>query len=172
MKQETGGRRCEKGDVRPEAGDVRQETGDRRSETGDVRQEKREARCETWDTLIRLRQEMWDMRHETTWYKRQETVRQEMRDKRQSFFFSTSDSLIPSFLKSDVSKSAKLLMTKEQLWANRSGCSPKMCDCERFAQVAHLKWATVSKSLRLLTKNEQIARFFWANCSFPHFFAK
>ena len=32
--------------------------------------------------------------------------------------------------------------------------------CERIAQVDHQKWANMSKSLRLITKNEQIARFF------------
>ena len=34
-------------------------------------------------------------------------------------------------------------------------------DCEQFAQIAHEKRATVSKLLRLLTKNEQL----WAICS-------
>ena len=34
-------------------------------------------------------------------------------------------------------------------------------DCEQFAQIAHEKRATVSESLRLLTKNEQL----WAICS-------
>ena len=70
---------------------------------------------------------------------------------------------------------------------------------EQIAQVAHQKWATMSDSLRLLTKNEQpwancsgrspkmsnherIAQvahqkwanrlLFWANRSFAHFFAK
>ena len=48
-----------------------------------------------------------------------------------------SESLINSFLVSDVSESLSLL-TKN----------------ERFAQVAQRKWAIVSESLRLLTKNE------------------
>ena len=54
---------------------------------------------------------------------------------------------------------------------NRSGCSPKISDHERFAQVAQRKLAIVSESLRSLTKNDQIALFF-VNRSFAHFFAK
>ena len=52
---------------------------------------------------------------------------------------------------------------KWAMWANRSGCSPKMSDYERFAQVAERKWVVVSESLRSLTKNEQIAHtlIFW-----------
>ena len=45
-------------------------------------------------------------------------------------------------------------------WAmgvNRSGRSPKMSDHERFAQVAHQKWATMRESLRLFTKNERMS---------------
>ena len=49
---------------------------------------------------------------------------------------------------------------KWAMWANRSGCSHKMSDHERFAQVAQMKWGIVSESLRSLTKNERIARFF------------
>ena len=41
--------------------------------------------------------------------------------------------------------------------------SNQMSDCELFAQIAQDKWATVSKSLRLLWGNEQP----WANCSGP-----
>ena len=52
-----------------------------------------------------------------------------------------SDSLIPSFFKSDVSESLR--------------CSWQKSDCERIAQVAHQKWATVSNLIRLLTKNER-----------------
>ena len=72
------------------------------------------------------------------------------------------------------------------MWANCSGPSPKMSNHERFAQVAHHKWAneriscfferfaqvahqkraTKSKVLRSLTKNERITVFF------AHFFAK
>ena len=51
------------------------------------------------------------------------------------FFFLISDSLIPSFLVSDVSESLRLLTKNEQ--------------CEQIAQVTHQKWA-----------NERIARFF------------
>ena len=36
----------------------------------------------------------------------------------------------------------------------------QMSDCERFAQIALDKWATVSEPLRLLMTNEQITRFF------------
>ena len=42
----------------------------------------------------------------------------------------------------------------------RSFCSNQMSNCERFAQIAQDKWATVSDSLRSLMINEQIARFF------------
>ena len=51
-----------------------------------------------------------------------------------------SFSLISSFLVSDVSESLILLKSNE-----------------RFAQVAERKWAIVSKSLRSLTKNEQMS---------------
>ena len=42
-------------------------------------------------------------------------------------------------------------------WAVGANRSPKMSDHERFAQVAQRKWAIVSESLRLLTKNEQMS---------------
>ena len=58
-----------------------------------------------------------------------------------------SDSLIPSFLMSDVSKSLRSLTKSE--W------------CEQIAQVANQKWVTMSNSLTSLTKNERP----WANCS-------
>ena len=58
-----------------------------------------------------------------------------------------SDSLIPSFLVSDVSKSLRSLTKNER--------------CEQIAKVARQKWATMSDSLRSLTKNEQP----WANRS-------
>ena len=53
------------------------------------------------------------------------------------------------------------------MWANRSGRSAKMSDvCELHRLLiknerpwAHQKWATMSESLRSLTKNEWIARF-------------
>ena len=70
----------------------------------------------------------------------------------------TSDSLIPSFLMSDVSKSLRTLTKNERCERiARSGCSLKMSDHERFAQVAHQKWM-----------NEWIACFFskWVNHSF------
>ena len=78
-----------------------------------------------------------------------------------------SDSLIPSFLVSNVSESLRSLTKNErceriaqvahQKWAmlaNRSGRSPKMSDHEWFAHIAQRKWAIVSESLRSLTKNE------------------
>ena len=58
-----------------------------------------------------------------------------------------SDSLIPSFLMSDVSESLRSLTKNER--------------CERIAQVTHQKWVTMSDLLRSLTKNE----WPWANCS-------
>ena len=82
-----------------------------------------------------------------------------------------SDSLIPSFIMSDVSELLTVAHQKWAMGANRSGRSPKLSDHEWFAQVTHQKWATMSESLRSLTKNERIA-FFWANCSFAHSFAK
>ena len=57
-----------------------------------------------------------------------------------------SDSLIPSFLVSDVSKLLRSLTKNER--------------CEQIAQVVHQKWA-----------NERIACFL-ANHSFAHFFAQ
>ena len=39
--------------------------------------------------------------------------------------------------------------------------SDQMSKCERFAQIAQDKWATVSESLRSLIENEQL----WAICS-------
>ena len=90
------------------------------------------------------------------------------------FIKQMSDSLIPSFLVSDVSESLRLLTKNER--------------CERIAQVAHQKWATMSDLLRSLNKNERPwanpsgrsrkneriseSLFFWANPSFAHFFAK
>ena len=44
------------------------------------------------------------------------------------------------------------------MWANCSGCLPKIIDHERFAQVAYQKWAN--------------RWFFWANRSIAHFFTK
>ena len=63
-----------------------------------------------------------------------------------------SDLLIPSFLMKDVSKSLRLLTKNE--W------------CEQIAQVAHHKWATMSKSLRSLTKSERMREslFFQKMC--------
>ena len=55
------------------------------------------------------------------------------------------------------------LRANEQLWANRSGRSWQVSECELLDQVAHDKWANVSNLLRSLSTNEQIeriARFF------------
>ena len=80
-----------------------------------------------------------------------------------------------------VSKSLRLLTKNERPWVIRSGrtffcragnllicsslicsfCSTQMSYCERFAQIAQDKWATVSISLRLLRGNE----WPWANHS-------
>ena len=46
------------------------------------------------------------------------------------------------------------LKSIERLWAIRSDRSRQMSDCEQIAQVAHIKRATVSESLRLLMTNE------------------
>ena len=65
--------------------------------------------------------------------------------------------LIPSFLVSDVSELLRSLTKNEQ--------------CERIAQVAHQKWATMIESPRLLTKNEWMSEslVFWTNRSFTNF---
>ena len=55
-----------------------------------------------------------------------------------------SDSLISLFLVNDVSELLRSLNKNEQ--------------CEQIAQVAHQKWATMSKSLRSLTKNERMSK--------------
>ena len=54
-----------------------------------------------------------------------------------------SDSLIPSFLVSDVSKLLRFLTKNER--------------CEQMAQAAHQKWATMSELISSLTKNEQMS---------------
>ena len=54
-------------------------------------------------------------------------------------FKKTSDSLIPSFLMSDVSESLRLLTKNEQCEWIASGCLPQMFNYEGFAQVAHQK---------------------------------
>ena len=81
------------------------------------------------------------------------------------YVFLTSNFLILSFLMSDVSKLLRSLTRNE--W------------CERIAQVAHQQWATMSNSLRSLTKKYQPkiegmskSLVVLANRSFAHFFAK
>ena len=68
-----------------------------------------------------------------------------------------SESLISSFLVSDVSELLRLLTKNEQ--------------CERIPQVAHQKWVTMSDLLRSLTKNERMSEslIFWVNPSIAHF---
>ena len=92
-------------------------------------------------------------------------------------FKKMSNSLIPSFLMSDVSESLRWLTKNER--------------CERIAQVPNQNWATMSnllrllaknkqkwanmsESLRSLTKNEQMSEslVFWANRSFAHVLQK
>ena len=48
------------------------------------------------------------------------------------------------------------LKKNEQPWANCSGRSRQMSDCERFTQVAHDKWATMSDSLRSRMINKRM----------------
>ena len=85
-----------------------------------------------------------------------------------------SESLIPSFLVSDVSESLRSLTKNER--------------CEQIAQDTHQKWATMSDSLTSLRGNERSwancsgyspkmskwmkRSFFWANHSFAHFWAE
>ena len=52
------------------------------------------------------------------------------------------------------------LKTNERLWVNHSGHSYQKSDCERIAQVAHDKWATVSDLLRSLMINKRFAHNF------------
>ena len=54
-------------------------------------------------------------------------------------FKKTSNSLIPSFLMSNVSESLRLLTKNEQCEWIASGCLPQMFNYEGFAQVAHQK---------------------------------
>ena len=82
-----------------------------------------------------------------------------------------SESLITSFLMSDVSESLRSLTKNER--------------CEQIAQVAHQKWAICSGPLRGNERlwanrsgrspkmSEWVNRsFFWVNRSFAHFWAK
>ena len=87
-------------------------------------------------------------------------------------FKKTSDSLIPSFLISDVSESLRSLTKNEPCEQIAQGTHQKratMSDLlrlltkneqsEQIAQVVHQKLATMSNLLRSLNKNEQIAHF-------------
>ena len=74
-----------------------------------------------------------------------------------------------------VSYSLRLLMTKEQPWANRSGRSRQLSDREQIAQVAHDKWMTLSDSLRSLMINERMSDLLnncWLKTSKILFFSK
>ena len=61
---------------------------------------------------------------------------------------------IRSFTHRSFAHSLILLKSNELLWAIRSDRSRQMSNCERIAQVAQDKWATVSESLRSLMTNE------------------
>ena len=63
---------------------------------------------------------------------------------------------IRSFAHRSFAHSLISLKSNEGLWVIRSDCSRQMSDCERIAQVAQDKWATVSESLRALMTNEQL----------------
>ena len=52
---------------------------------------------------------------------------------------------------------AQVAHKKWAMWANRSGCSPKLSNHEWFAHITQRKWAIVSKSLRSFTKNERMS---------------
>ena len=66
-----------------------------------------------------------------------------------------SDLLIPSFLMSDVSELLRSLTKNER--------------CEQIAQVAYQYWATMSYSLRLLTKNEWMDKLLFFLDRISHF---
>ena len=58
------------------------------------------------------------------------------------------------------------LKSNEPLWAICSDRSGQMSDCERIAQVAQVKRATVSKSLRSLMINERSLKKIWLKSCF------
>ena len=62
---------------------------------------------------------------------------------------------------SDCEQSLRSLMSKERPWANRSGRSWQISDCEWFAQVAHDKWA-----------NEWFAQKIWLKSYFWYIFVR
>ena len=67
---------------------------------------------------------------------------------------------------------AHFTQIKWALWVNRSFCSPKMSDHERFAhQVTQRKWAMwANRSFRSQKINEWVNHsFFWAKRSLTHF---
>ena len=72
-----------------------------------------------------------------------------------------SDLLIPSFLVNDVSKLLRLLTKNRQPWAIRSGRS------EGNEQLWENRSGRSPKLSELVNQS-----FFWANCSFAHFWAK
>ena len=101
-----------------------------------------------------------------------------------------SKSIIFSFAHKKMSDSLKKIQQNLNFWTflhffksffyKQKICSfllnqvSEMSDREGFAQVAQKEWVILSKSLRSLTKNEQMSKLltFWANCSFAHFFGK
>ena len=102
-------------------------------------------------------------------------------------FYLKNERLAHSLLVSDVSKPLRSLtkmsdmsellrpLTKnERPWAIPSGLSPKMSNREWFTQVAHQKWATMSKSLRSLTKSKRMREslVFYSKWAIRSFFRK
>ena len=76
-----------------------------------------------------------------------------------------SESLISFFLMSDVAHK------KWAMWANRLFRSPKMSDTLRSLRGNERSWANCS--CRSTKMSKWVNRsFFWANHSFPHFWAK
>ena len=91
-----------------------------------------------------------------------------------SFFAKNKSSLlIRSYLVSKLSDLVTVAQSVWAMWANRSNGSPKLSDHERFAQVAHQKWAT-ERIAHFFEKMSDWANrsLFWANCSFAYFLAK
>ena len=75
-----------------------------------------------------------------------------------------------------IAHSLILSKRNERLWGIRSDHSRQMSNCEQITQVAHIKRAIVSKSLRSLMTNEQPWAIHsgdkWANEQFArHFYA-
>ena len=70
------------------------------------------------------------------------------------------------------SDSLRLLKTNERLWANPSGRSEEMSNCESIAQVAQDKWVTVSNLLRSRKERMSVSlQKFWLKKSKILFFS-